>query len=165
MDYPRFYDKISAPWRRLKSGPALLAWLNKLLVAVFAGSYGVALLWLAAQGDARLLRFVLVPAATFVLVSALRAWLNHPRPYERHDIDPIVPGSTQGKSMPSRHMTSATAIACALGSIDVRWGAALGVLACLVAYVRVVQGQHFPRDVVAGAAFALACAGVGYFAF
>lgn len=162
MDYPQFYKSISAPWRKLPRGASVLAWVDKILVGTIAAAFGVTLIWLVATGDIHWVPFALVPAIVLGLVTALRTCLQAPRPYEAYVIDLLLPPTGKGHSMPSRHVASAFAIATALGYINLAWGIIAGVAACLVAYVRVAGGLHFPRDVVAGAALALLCGSAGH---
>lgn len=162
MTYPQLYERISAPWRSFENGAALLSWIDKGLVGIIAAGYGVTLVWLLANNDARWIRVAAVPAAVLVLVSIVRTLINAPRPYEAFDIEPLVPTSSTGHSLPSRHVTSAFIIAYALGFVDTTWGIIACLAACLVAYTRVAAGVHFPRDVVAGALFALVCGFIGF---
>lgn len=62
------------------------------------------------------------------------------------------------RSLPSGHAASAFAFAGGVGHVLHRDGAALGVLAALVAYSRVHTGVHFPADVAVGAMLGGACA-------
>ena len=78
-----------------------------------AAIYCASLLYLMFTGDGRIVRAVLVPAACFAVVTALRPLLGKQRPYDRYGAPPVgaySPG--KGKSMPSRHTASAAAIAC-----------------------------------------------------
>ena len=162
MYYPRLYGIASGPWRRLRHGTKLLFYLDRLMVAVVAMGYVAVLAWLVATGDMRWVRAALVPAVTLVLVSVVRKAVNAPRPYEAFNVDPLLPATTKGQSMPSRHVTCAAVIACALGWLHASWGIEMGAAALLVAYTRVAGGLHFPRDVVAGVALGLACGIVGF---
>ncbi|MBQ9068934.1 MAG: phosphatase PAP2 family protein [Eggerthellaceae bacterium] len=163
--YPEFYARISAPWRRNPEMAKLVERADAFLRVAVAGAYAGLLAWLAATSSGQLLRAFVVPLVTFGLVTAMRAFVNARRPYEAHDIAPLIHKDTQGKSMPSRHMASATIIACTL-----LWAAGLlcgtlGFAACgAIAYLRIVGGVHYPRDIVAGAGFALLCALLGYVA-
>ena len=161
--YTEFYERISAPWR---ANPALRGALRSVDLALriaFALAYLGLLNWLAYQGDyPRLERAFFVPAITFVAVTALRNAINAPRPYEAYPIDAVIPKETTGKSMPSRHMASATIIACTLWWVSVPAGIVAAVGCAAIAYVRIAGGVHFPRDIAAAAAFSLACAAVGF---
>ena len=121
MDYASWYRKVSAPFRGAGARRALDV-LDRGLVAIIAAGYIGMLVWLAVAGDARFWKALLVPAVTFALVTVLRAALDWPRPYAAHDIDPILVKERQGKSFPSRHVSSAVIIACTLLWLDAAWG-------------------------------------------
>ena len=157
MYYPRLYGIMSGPWRRLRSGVAILRFLDRLLVAIVAIGYAAVLGWLLISGDVRWIRVAVVPALALVLVTLIRKAVNEPRPYEQFNVDALLPATTQGRSMPSRHVTCAAVIACALAWINLRWGLEMGAAALLIAYTRVAGGLHFPRDVLAGLALGCAC--------
>ena len=161
MDYPSWYMKVSKPFRSAKAARVLDV-LDRGLVAVIAVAYIAALAWLAVSGDARFLKALIVPAATFALVTAIRSTLDKPRPYALHDIDPILVKERKGKSFPSRHVSSAVVIACTLLWLDAAWGIPALVACAVVAFTRIVGGVHFPRDVVAAIALSLACSLVGF---
>lgn len=94
---------------------------------------------------------LLAPVVGFVLETALRAWLDAPRPYEVLAIDPLIRKKTRGKSFPSRYVFSAFVIATSWLSYSAPVGCALLAVGVMLAVVRVLGGAHFPRDVVAGA--------------
>ncbi len=60
------------------------------------------------------------------------------------------------QSFPSGHATTVTAAALALGMLAPRLAKPLAVVALLVALTRVAVGDHYPSDLVAGAAVAFA---------
>ncbi len=142
------------------------------------------ILWLS-SGESLILRGLLVPGISFVLVSIFRRIYNAPRPYEAADAKaPIIKKDSLGKSFPSRHIFSIFIIA--ITYLWVAWSmfeselatwpeswrfipgliVALGVLTFLVgvvlAFVRVLGGVHFPRDVIAGAIIAIFCGALGF---
>lgn len=125
---------------------------NRLL-PVLAGLCYLALLGgLALLRDERLFRAAGVPAAAFVLGSALRAVLNRPRPYEVYGLAPLVSKETKGRSFPSRHLLSAAVLAAAGWWVSPPLGLILTITALLLVPARVLAGVHFVRDVAAGAA-------------
>ena len=130
-----------------------------LVYLIFAGMLG----WLAWQGDARLLRAVVVPAAVFLLGTVLRAAINRPRPYEAFSQPPLFPRDTKGKSMPSRHCFSAAGIAVTAFFVWPPLGILVGVLALVIAVTRILSGVHYPSDVLAGLAFGGVAAWVGLY--
>ena len=91
------------------------------MVGIVAVVYAATLVWLVATGDMRWVRFALVPGATLVLVSVVRKGINAARPYEAHNVDPLLPAKTKGQSMPSRHVTCAVVIACAMAWLNITW--------------------------------------------
>lgn len=127
--------------------------------------YFLALLALLVQRDARLFRAVLVPACCFLLATVIRPLIGRMRPYDRFGVPPVgtfLPG--KGKSMPSRHTASAAAIACAVVYAFPAWSTVLlmGLLAALIAALRVLSGQHYPSDVLAALILSLAVSAAGY---
>lgn len=124
--------------------------------------YGGLLLWLAAWHRTYLWPSALVPAAAFWAGSALRAYLDRPRPYTALGYRPLFPKEEKGRSMPSRHCFSAAAIAVVAWYTSAPLGAALAVLAVLIALSRVITGVHYISDVLAGLAFGSGFALVGW---
>jgi membrane-associated phospholipid phosphatase len=55
-------------------------------------------------------------------------------------------------SFPSKHAATSFALASALGTAKPAWRKPALTLAALISLARVMQGQHFPTDVLAGAA-------------
>ncbi|MGI6590440.1 MAG: phosphatase PAP2 family protein [Eggerthellaceae bacterium] len=161
-DYGKWYARISAPWRLHPGAVRLLNILDKGLVYAIAVCYIACLAWLAASGDNRFILTLAVPAIEFVLCTALRAGMNRPRPYEQFSIDPLIRKDTQGKSFPSRHISSAVIIACALFWLQPVAGIVAFAASAIVCYCRIVGGVHFPRDVAGAVALALACGLVGF---
>ena len=106
-----------------------------------------------------------VPAAAFVVGTALRAAINRPRPYTKYGFVPLFPKDKTGQSMPSRHCFSAAAIAATVWYVLPPLGAVLAVLAVIIAVSRVVTGVHFVSDVLAGLAFGLVFAVAGRAAY
>ena len=161
MGYLEWYENISA---RFRSDAAIktMGILDRGLVAAMAVAYIAILVFLLAVQDPRFAKELLVPAATFGIVTAIRAIVNAPRPYELFDIDPIIRKDTKGKSMPSRHVSSAFIIAFAIAWINPALGAvAIAACAC-VCFTRIVGGVHFPRDVAVAATISIACGIVGF---
>jgi len=161
--YRQFYETISAPFRANPTRTRCLVEADKVLVAMVAGAYCVSLVWLVVMQDERLWRMLLVPAISAAAVSALRAALDRPRPYEIYDIDPLIKKGTRGRSFPGRHVFSAAVIACAILYLNIGWGIVAFFAMAAIAYVRVVGGVHFPRDVVVGATLGVLCGIVGFF--
>ena len=162
MYYPDWYKNVSASFRSEMAEQAILI-LDRALVGFIALAYVVATIFLLATGDTlKAVRMIVVPGLTFALVTYLRNRWNAPRPYELYDIDPIIPKATQGKSMPSRHISSAVIIACALAWLHMDWGVLAFAASAVLAFTRIVGGVHFPRDVAVAAAISLVCGIIGF---
>lgn len=178
--YARRYERWALPFRGRPRAVRALGAANRLIVWLFYGAYGALLvlvalgapldgvtsagtgagdaeglaLWGATPIAARLAAMTaltFVPSAAFALLSAVRARLNAPRPYERDGVVPLVPRDGSGRSFPSRHAFSAFAIANCWWALRPAAAVALLVCACLLAVLRVLAGVHYPRDVIAGA--------------
>ena len=161
MGYENWYRKISAPFRGASASRAINV-LDKALVYIVAVAYIVTLAYLAVIADVRFWKALVVPAVTFVLVTVVRALVNAPRPYEEHDIDPIIHKDTNGKSLPSRHLASAVIIACALAWLNPVAGALAFIASAIVAFTRIIGGVHYPRDIIAAIVISLACGAIGF---
>ena len=160
--YPDWYRAISASFRS-EIAEQFVIILDRALVALVAIAYIAVAAMLVVSGDIlRAFRFVAVPALTFALVSYLRNRWDAPRPYDLYDIDPIIRKNEQGRSMPSRHVSSAVIIACALAWYNLDWGVLAFAASAVVAFTRIVGGVHFPRDVAVGAGISLVCGILGF---
>ena len=131
---------------------------------VYLGYLGL-LAWLAWHRMGQFWPALVVPAAAFVVGTALRAAINRPRPYTKYGFVPLFPKDKTGQSMPSRHCFSAAAIAATVWYVLPPLGAVLAVLAVIIAVSRVVTGVHFVSDVLAGLAFGLVFAVAGRVAY
>lgn len=134
---------------------ALMRALNLWLPRVVYCAYPLLVAVLAAERNPRFFRVVLVPAIVFGAVTVMRRIWDLPRPYEALGIEPLIPREKKGRSFPSRHTASVTVIALAFWYVWSPLGAAMTVVAVLIAVIRPLAGIHFPRDVIAGAGLAL----------
>ena len=94
--------------------------------------------------------YLLVPASGFAILSLFRKKINHPRPYETWDIDPLLDKDSSGQSMPSRHVFSATIISMACLHASLPVGLACLLFSALLGLVRVLGGVHYLKDVLVG---------------
>ena len=157
------YEKWSAPYRRKRNGISILIGIDRAITAVVFVSYPVLLAALMIQKlYGEMLLCVVVPAVSFVLVSLFRKFYSAPRPYEILDIQPLIKKNTKGKSFPSRHVFSVFMIGMTYFYMYWPAGIAVGILGIALAYVRVVGGVHFPKDIAAGALFGI-LSGMLYF--
>ena len=150
-DYTIFYQQLTAPFRSRPQWLKGLVYFNRGMTLFKPIDYGLGLISaLQTEGWKGLLTFFFLPAIGFALLSAIRKQLNQARPYEKWAIQPLLAKDTSGKSMPSRHVFSATVISMCLlyffwlpGLICLLLSAGLGV-------VRVIGGVHYPKDVLVG---------------
>ena len=154
---------------------AVIGWFNarpaakNALRAVSVGAVGAVYLlylgllaWMAWHAMwAQLGITAVVPAAAFVVGTALRAAIDRPRPYTKYGFAPLFPKDKPGQSMPSRHCFSAAAIAAAVWYVLSPLGTVLAMLAVVIAVSRVITGVHFVSDVLVGLAFGLVFAVAG----
>ena len=117
--------------------------------AVYA-AYPLFLLYLIANENPFWIRSVLVCGTGFIAVSLARYFINASRPYEVYGAESPLKKDTRGKSMPSRHAFSAAVIAVNIGIVFQALGVAFFLLALLIAFLRVVLGVHFIKDVTVG---------------
>lgn len=146
------YEKMTGVLRKNECAAKLLGVLNKVLTYVIFAAYPLMLVYLFAVKRELLLRAVIVPAVSFVLLSVFRRAVNFPRPYEVFGMPPVIPKKTKGKSFPSRHVFCVAIIGMTALYVfeSPIWGAVIIVIAVLMAFLRVFTGVHFTRDVIAG---------------
>lgn len=157
-NYIKITDIIRNNPRRIR----LTRFLNRLFTGFVFLLYPVLLLLLFLEHNPFLLRAIVVPAVTFLQVTIFRKIFNEPRPYERFDLPPAIEKETSGKSFPSRHVFSVFIIAMTAFYLDSGMGIALFLIGAALGVIRVIGGVHEPRDVIAGALFAVFSGYIGY---
>lgn len=158
------YLKMTRPFRENAKLARSLHIINKIITYVMVALYMGLLAYYACNQDERLIRAIIVPLDSFIIVTVFRYMLNRKRPYEHFDIPPVIQKDTAGKSFPSRHVFSAFTIAMTyLCWSPLVWvGTVLLVLAAGMAVVRVISGVHYISDVAAGAICGIAAGVLGY---
>ena len=158
------YLKMTRPFRENAKLARSLHIINKIITYVMVALYMGLLAYYACNQDERLIRAIIVPLDSFIIVTVFRYMLNRKRPYEHFDIPPVIQKDTAGKSFPSRHVFSAFIIAMTyLCWSPLVWaGTVLLVLAASMAVVRVISGVHYISDVAAGAVCGIAAGVLGY---
>ena len=138
-------------------------WLGSLFRAI--ETYGTVLigiaafaLWLLARpGGDRTWKLASASALTAAGVGLIvnriisTAW-HRDRPFQTHHVDHIWGPRKTDASFPSDHSSAAFAIAVAVLLFDPLAGAIFLVLAVLIAAGRLIVGEHYPGDVITGAA-------------
>ena len=158
-NYSIFYQNLTAGLRRSRYGARLLNLVNRALTLTMYILYPLMIVYLLLTGfrsggaagaiDCSL-PYILVPGISFVLLSIVRNRLNWKRPYEEHDLQPLIRKNTKGQSMPSRHVFSCTVIAMCVLSMNLPAGMLCLLCSLILCVVRVLGGVHYPRDVAAG---------------
>lgn len=159
------YIRITEPLRNNPKRAAVIHICNRILTGLVFVSYPALLLWLFRNQEQSLIKAILVPFDSFIILTIFRFFVNAKRPYEVFDIPPVIAKDTRGRSFPSRHVFSVFIIAMtffAVCPVPVL-GGVIFVLGILLAVVRVLAGVHFPRDVIAGAISGIAAGYIGYF--
>lgn len=156
------YEKISAPFRNKPNSVKKLEYLNKILTAITYVAYIALVISQFFLDKSNCWKVLLVPAIGFVGVTVFRKVFNAKRPYQLLDIQPLLSRRKEGQSFPSRHAFSIFMIAMALGYVCWPLGILFALLGVMLAWVRVVGGVHFPKDVIAGALIAVIWGVVGF---
>lgn len=152
------YEKWSSPFRKRESGAKILYVMDKIITGSIFLAYPALLLFLAVtKRYDDLIFYILVPAVSFLVVSLFRKKYSAPRPYEVLGICPLIKKTTKGKSFPSRHVFSVFIIGMTFLDWNMWFGTIILICGVLLAYIRVVGGVHFPKDVAAGALLGILC--------
>lgn len=139
------------------------SWLGRVFQAI--ESYGTILigvaavaLWLLARpGGDRKWKFAAVSALGSAAIALIvnkvisTAW-HRDRPFQTHHVAQIWGARKTDASFPSDHASASFAIAVAVMLIDPIAGVLFLVLALLITVGRVIVGEHYPGDVIVGAA-------------
>jgi len=130
---------------------------------ILVGVAAVCLWLLARPGGDRKWKFAsgsaLGAAALGLIVhTAITMVWHRDRPYQTHHVAHLWGPYKTDASFPSDHATASFAIAVAVLLLDPLAGALFLVLAVLVSVGRVIVGEHYPTDVLAGAALGTICA-------
>ena len=157
-NYQEWYNHIAANIENKPFFLRLLRTFNRFMTVVMPIVYLTLLATTYFQEglEKQVLIYVFVPATGFVILSLLRKKINAPRPYEKWTINPLLDRDSPGRSMPSRHVFSATIISMACFHASLSLGVILLVLSAFLGVVRVLGGVHYPKDVVVAYICALA---------
>lgn len=147
MDYGIWYGKVSAFFARHPFYLSVLRGYNRYFPPIIALLYAGVLVW---RRTGPWGSYLWLPALGFVLLSYIRKQVNLPRPYETWDMSPLISRESQGKSMPSRHVFSASLLSMVLLQVSGTLGLLFLVLSLGLASARVLGGVHYPKDVLVG---------------
>ena len=157
-DYSLFYQQLTGRIRKSGTACFLLRAAGKAATGIMYAAYPILLAQYALGGAGReLLLTILIPGAGFALLTAVRAGINRPRPYETWKIDPLIHKDTRGNSMPSRHVFSSAVISMAWMPVSAAAGTFFLILSAAAALIRVLGGVHYPSDVTAGFLAGVVC--------
>ena len=163
-NYKTRYDKVSAFFNSHKKALMTLKFFYRFLIIPFIISYAYLLIKLfKLSGDGnldnvnQLIKAILAPGTSFIVMSILRLALDAKRPYELYDIKPLIAKNKKGQSMPSRHVLSATLIAMTVLYFNQSLGIILLIFTFFVAITRVLAGVHFIKDVFMGILIGVIC--------
>ena len=156
------YVKMTAPLREDEEKAKRVTGANQVLTGLIYFVYPLYLVSLFWEKNPLLLRSVIVPAVSFVLLTVVRRMINAPRPYEKFDMPPVIDKDTKGKSFPSRHVFSVFIIAFTIFVSYTGAGIMIALIGVAIAVIRVVGGVHEPRDVIAGAIAGIVAGIVGF---
>ncbi|MBQ2319907.1 MAG: phosphatase PAP2 family protein [Lachnospiraceae bacterium] len=135
---------------------------GKLLTYITGIIYMLTILSLLYGRDTRVIKVILVPAVSFILLSVFRHLYNAERPYEKYGFEPLIHKDTKGKSFPSRHVFSIYMCGSAVMYIIPSAGVIIYIMGLFLAVIRVVTGVHFIKDVCAGALAGVICGIIGF---
>lgn len=158
------YEGMTSLIREREKLARLIHMGNKVITGGIFLLYPMLLLYFLKERDVALIKAVIVPLDSFIIVTVFRYIVNRPRPYEKFGIPPIIPKDKKGQSFPSRHVFSAFMIAMTF-LLYSPWqlvGIAMVIGASLLGLIRVLSGVHFISDVVAGAAVGILAGWIGY---
>ena len=141
----------------------ILRRIGKILTGTFYLAYVGVCIWLLLTDRKKLVRVLAVPIACFSTGTLIRAAINAPRPADMMPEINRDGAKRGGKSFPSRYCFSASVIAAVFAWIDPRAGAAAAAAALAMASQRVLEGEHFIRDVIAGLLYGALFGWLGFF--
>ncbi|MDE3252388.1 MAG: phosphatase PAP2 family protein [Bacteroidota bacterium] len=111
------------------------------------------------------LESLLSVTATAIATEGLKILVNRQRPYEKYPLE-VFPydAKESGKSFPSAHTSLSFATATSLSLVYKKWYVTVPAFAwaASVGYSRLYLGEHYPSDVIAGAAVGVAGAYISH---
>lgn len=145
------YEKMDEYFKKHEKAGLCLKSLNILSTLPAFVMYPLLVGWLFLKKDRRLTAYIMIPGASFLLVSIFRRLVNRPRPYEAFGKPAVIKKEKKGRSFPSRHVFSSFLIALIWLPLAPLVGLLLLLVSLVLAIVRVIGGVHYISDVLAGA--------------
>lgn len=158
----QYYVKIAGYFQKNPTRKQQFLMFSRLLTLSVYGAYAIVVIISFFMGMHFFAVTIMVPALSFILLSAFRYFYNAPRPYEELQIEPLIEKDTKGKSFPSRHVFSAFLIASVVWSISKAWGVFYYGIAAMIGISRVIGGVHYVKDVMAGSIAGILLWSVGF---
>lgn len=154
-DYPERWKRWTKRFRGKGSTKRkqVLRIAGKVLVGFFVALYLLLAWGCLGATPAAIIAYLVSTGLCFFGMSLFRRWRNEPRPYEVFDLKPLIPKADlkSGESLPSRHTFSAFLIATIAAVVFRDFaGVVILLLAAALGTIRVLEGVHFLRDIVAG---------------
>jgi membrane-associated phospholipid phosphatase len=145
----------SAVWRGFSSS------VSPVIIGLPVGIYLVNQLKHSDNGKIKALHIAGAILTSMAITQAIKYTVDRDRPFITHPLD-VHPfdNSEAGLSFPSQHTSFAFATAMILSMQYKKWYVVVPAFAWAagVGYSRLYLGQHYPSDVVAGAALGTGCA-------
>lgn len=149
-----FYRNLNNRFRKYKKK---IRFWNQFITFLFYILYPLLLVYICLFERNELMKFILIPGFSFLLVSFFRKIIKRKRPYEIYNFKPIIKKDSIQNSMPSRHVFSASIIAMCYLYFSMELGIILSIFALLSALLRVIGGVHFISDVSIGYLLGMLC--------
>ena len=163
---PEFYLNITTKLSKKPKLSNAIVRITKAITYFIYAFYPAFLAVLFFTKSPLLLKSILVPFVSFVVLSVARHYINAPRPYEKIEgLVPLYNKKTVGKSFPSRHTFSGFVIGTVALFFNLHIGAEVLVLSLVLAVCRILCGVHYLRDTIVGALFGIASGLIGMLLF
>lgn len=159
----RFYRRLNMYFENRPESDRLLRRTGKILTITFYLAYFGLCIWVFLTDRKKLPRVLAVPCACYGSGTLIRAAINAPRPADLMPETKREGAKRGGKGFPSRHCFSASVIAAAFAWVNPFAGAAAAAAALVMAVLRVLEGEHFIRDTIAGLLYGALFGWAGFF--
>ena len=165
-NYAQFYNRLVGKLRDKPKAVSAILWADIILVFGFVIAYALFLAIHLLGKPFDLLytaNKVGLPALCFLFVSLLQQLIKRPRPYEKTGagMDSLIKKRSTGNSMPSRHLASASVLALIFFPECIWLGIVALVGVELLSVLRLIEGVHYPSDLLVGELIGLLFGAIG----